>query len=372
MKICYFVGVDRHHDEVLVFRQAKVLKDKGNDVSFVVSDDEPDEIYDDILVKGIGYKAKGYLNRLLGVPFRLYRKLKEIDADIYQTCSIDQLITCLLLMRKKKKIVFHLREGHPYTYYSKSKNPLLVKKVIVWMLSSYMKFAFKKFNAIITVTEDIARYLKSWGIDKVYIHGNYPSVNNNHNLTLEEYKKRENRILYFGSIYSISRQEIFFDAVSNIGKVKYCIAGKFWGNVTYENKLKEHSFWKNVEFINGFKKEELSELLQKATISNVLRDFSETQSPNGSLGVIKIFESMEAGLPIICSDVPVYREIMNKYKCGILVNPNNVKEIENAIEYLIDNKEEAYKMGQEGRRAIIEKYSWDALSKEYIIIMETL
>ena len=81
---------------------------------------------------------------------------------------------------------------------------------------------------------------------------------------------------------------------------------------------------------------------------------------------------MEAALPIICSDVPLYREIMNEYKCGILVDPTNSDEIANAIKYLIEHKKEAYKMGQEGRRAVIEKYSWNALSKEYISIVNNI
>ena len=44
--------------------------------------------------------------------------------------------------------------------------------------------------------------------------------------------------------------------------------------------------------------------------SNTLRDFSRTGSPNGSFGVLKIFESMEAGLPVLLSDVKCYREIV--------------------------------------------------------------
>ena len=85
-----------------------------------------------------------------------------------------------------------------------------------------------------------------------------------------------------------------------------------------------------------------------------------------------MFESMEAGLPLICPDVPVYREIWNNYKFGILVEPTNVEQIEEAIRYLVEHKEEAYQMGQEGRRAVIEKYSWDVVGKEYAQIIINL
>ena len=81
---------------------------------------------------------------------------------------------------------------------------------------------------------------------------------------------------------------------------------------------------------------------------------------------------MEAGLPIICSNVPVYQKLLSEYPCGLLVDVNDSKQIEDAVRYLIEHKEEAYKMGQIGRKAVIEKYSWDALSSKYIGIIESI
>ena len=64
--------------------------------------------------------------------------------------------------------------------------------------------------------------------------------------------------------------------------------------------------------------------------------------------------------------------MMKKYKCGIIVDPMNPEEIADAIDYLVSHKEEAWKMGQEGRRAVIEKYSWDVASKEFVNMINSL
>ena len=142
---------------------------------------------------------------------------------------------------------------------------------------------------------------------------------------------------------------------------------------TYKPKILNMPEWKNVEFIDGFKHEELKGFFKQSTISNVLRDFSVyANEKRGSFGIIKVFESMEAALPIICSDMPIYRDIMKEYKCGILVDPLNKDQIKEAIEYLVTHKEEAWRMGQEGRRAVIEKYTWDALSVKYLEIVNGL
>ena len=130
--------------------------------------------------------------------------------------------------------------------------------------------------------------------------------------------------------------------------------------------------WDDIEFVDGFNKEELTSMMNRSTMSNVLRDFSRTHYHNGNIGIIKIFESMEAGLPLICSDVPVYRRIWEEYKFGMLVDPKNPDQIAAAINYLVEHKEEAYRMGQEGRRAVIEKYNSEVVSKEYVKIINSL
>lgn len=370
-KYCFFIGTDRHNDEIVIIRQAQALKEAGYDVLYVVSDDESDEERGGIMIEPSEYRAKGLFSRIFISPIKLYRKLRVVNADVYQTCSVDQIVTCLFLKKRNKKIIFHLREGHPYTFYQKSHLPFFLKKVLVKIMEIWMRYALKRFDAVIAVTDDISRYLKGWGIKKLFVEGNFPFYQQNHSFSYDDYLKRNNIIIYHGTIYEISRQETFLDALSGVDDVRYLLVGRFKGNHQYERIIKSHHMWSKVEFIDGFDYKDLFSLQSRAIISNVLRDFSMTTSHNGSLGVIKLFESMEAGLPIICSDVPLYREIMKEYKCGILVNPNDSTQITKAIKYLLENKEEAYLMGQEGRRAVKEKYSWNIQAKEYVGIINS-
>lgn len=371
-KFCFFIATDRHHDEIVIFRQAKSLMDAGFDVTLIVSDDEPEEYIEGVRVVPNGFKQSGYIKRIFRLPSIMYRKAKEIDADIYQTCSVDLLSVNLRLRRHGKKILFHLREGHPYTFIHSSAFPKWFEKSVIPLMVVWMKYCLKRCDYVITVADEIADYLHEWGIEKVSMQGNFPIIKQDYNLTLDDYLSRENRLFYFGLVYSVSCQQYVLDALQDVDNVKYLIAGKFSDNVHYYEKLKEHPKWKDVEFINGFKHEELTAFFERSTISNVLRDFSKTETPNGSMGIIKLFESMEAALPIICSDVPVYQEMMKKYKCGILVDPTNSDQIAEAIKYLVEHKEEAWQMGQEGRKAVKEEYSWDAQSKKYMEIINGL
>lgn len=376
-KYCFFSSMPKNVQEIVQYRQAKSLIEDGFEVFNVVSDIKDDEYENGVKIISCGYKAKNYVQRLINAPWKLYKKLLQVDADIYHTVCIDQLLLCWLLKRKGKKIIVELQEDHPYSLYWKSQKPKWVISILVYFMRIWMLFVLKRVDAIFTVTPDIVSYLEEWGIsnDKIHLQGNFPIVNKNYELTFEDYMNREDRILYFGLIYSYSKQEVFLKALSEVKNIQYLVAGKFMSNelnsyMPYITNLPE---WKNVEFINGFKHDELKTFINKSTISNVLRDFSVyPREKKGSLGIIKIFESMEAALPIICSDMPTYREIMDKYKCGILVDPLNTIQIKDAIEYLVTHKEEAWKMGQRGRQAVIEEYSWDALSVKYIKLVNKL
>ena len=68
---------------------------------------------------------------------------------------------------------------------------------------------------------------------------------------------------------------------------------------------------------------------------------------------------MSAGVPVIASDFPLWRTIVDGAKCGLLIEPLNPGAIAEAILYILDNPEEAAKMGKRGRDAVEEKYNWN-------------
>jgi glycosyltransferase involved in cell wall biosynthesis len=73
---------------------------------------------------------------------------------------------------------------------------------------------------------------------------------------------------------------------------------------------------------------------------------------------VKMFEYMAAGIPVIASNFPLWRQIVEGNQCGLCVDPLNPKAIAGAIDYLIMNPEIAKRMGENGKKAVIEKYNW--------------
>ena len=72
----------------------------------------------------------------------------------------------------------------------------------------------------------------------------------------------------------------------------------------------------------------------------------------------KLFEYMALELPVIASDFPLYRRIVDDAECGICVDPYDAEALADAIQSLVANPERAQQMGRRGREAVFTRYNW--------------
>ena len=75
---------------------------------------------------------------------------------------------------------------------------------------------------------------------------------------------------------------------------------------------------------------------------------------------------MSAGIPVIASNFPLWRDIIEGNNCGICVDPLNPNKIAEAIDYLFMHPEQAEIMGNNGRKAVENQYNWET-EKEKLV-----
>ena len=73
----------------------------------------------------------------------------------------------------------------------------------------------------------------------------------------------------------------------------------------------------------------------------------------------KLFEYMSAGLPVIASDFPAWRELVEGTGAGLLVDPDDPQAIAHAIAWILRHPAEAEQMGRRGREAVYRDFNWD-------------
>ncbi len=81
---------------------------------------------------------------------------------------------------------------------------------------------------------------------------------------------------------------------------------------------------------------------------------------------IKIFEYMAAGLAVLSSHFPLWKNIIEKSQCGLCVDPLNRIEIEQGIRRILRNPRVSHIMGECGRAVLRQLYSWEAEAEQLI------
>lgn len=77
---------------------------------------------------------------------------------------------------------------------------------------------------------------------------------------------------------------------------------------------------------------------------------------------MKIGEYMAAGLPIVTSDLDYSARVVDHYQCGIVVPADEPEAHLKALEYLIENRDAAKRMGENGRQAVLNDFNRDVFA----------
>jgi glycosyltransferase involved in cell wall biosynthesis len=75
---------------------------------------------------------------------------------------------------------------------------------------------------------------------------------------------------------------------------------------------------------------------------------------------LKVLESMASGVPVLASDLPVVRELMEDGGQGLLVPPDRPGELARAVRTLLDFPERSAAMGAAGRARVEDRFTWRA------------
>jgi glycosyltransferase involved in cell wall biosynthesis len=72
----------------------------------------------------------------------------------------------------------------------------------------------------------------------------------------------------------------------------------------------------------------------------------------------KLFEYMALGLPVIISDIPFYKDFIEENKCGISVDPYNIKQIADAMSCILSKTDLASVMANNAIQVVTLNYNW--------------
>lgn len=363
-KVCHITSAHGRYDVRIFIKQCKSLANNGYDVTLIVNDDKDDEVIDGVKIISTNYNPENRIDRFINSQKLLMSKAIDINADIYHLHDPDLLPIGNKLKRLGEKVIFDSHEDVPEQIRDKQWIPRIFRNMVSKMYEFYEKKSLKKYNSVISVTPHIVERLRKVNPITSMIT-NYPIVDKD----MEVIRKPRRAICFAGGVGQQWCHDKILNAIEDIDNIKYILAGT--GSDEYISMLKSLPAWSKVEYRGRVSHAEVKTIYSQSLIGMAL-NYSTQAKKEGTLGNTKLFEFMEAKLPVICTNYNLWKEIIDEYHCGLYVDPNDIEEIKYAINHIIDNPEEAKIMGERGRQAVIEKYNWGMQEKKLLELYRLL
>lgn len=352
IKITHLSSAHPRYDTRIFVKMCVSLAKKSNyNVNLIIADGKGDEVNNNVNIYDIGERTGGRFSRMTKTVEKVFEKAKKLDSDIYHLHDPELIPIGLKLKKLGKKVIFDAHEDLPKQILGKHYLNLFMKYALSKAFEIYEKITCKKFDYIITATPYIKNKFLSINKNSIDIN-NFPIIDELLNdITWEE---KEDKICYVGGIAEVRGIKEIVKAMADIKNIKLILAGSF-SEEEVEKEVKSYKEWKKVEELGFLNRDGVLNVYKTSKAGLVtlhpLINYLDALP-------VKMFEYMAAGIPVISSDIPYWKNIIEENNCGLCVNPLDPKEIANAIKYIISNPIEAEQMGQNGKNAILTKYNW--------------
>ena len=183
----------------------------------------------------------------------------------------------------------------------------------------------------------------------------------------------ENIVMHHGVIDPQDNPEIIVEAAAHVIKehpsTMFWIIGEGAAIPDIKKKARKQGLEKQFFFSGWIPFEYVPQFISASDLGLViLPDVSSARIRV----TLKGFEYWACGKPIIASDLPALREIVEPWKTGLLYKPNDPKDLAEKTCMLLNDKPLSARMGEAGRKLVNRQYSWNNLATQFVNICEDM
>lgn len=351
-KIVHLTSVHPPFDVRIFYKECKSLASAGYEVVLVAPHENVENL-DGVRIRPIP-KYSSRIGRMTKSVLTVCLIAFEENADVYHLHDPELLFVGFVLRLFGKRVVYDVHENVPCQVKSKQWIPALLRPPIAWGVALLECFCGLSFSGIVAATPIIAERFPD---KKTVSVCNFPLLEEATIGSVLPYLERPEHVAYIGGISAIRGIREMVDAMGAVSapSTSLVLAGSF-EDPLLEEEVRRLKGWQKVDFVGWQDRKQIVTLLGSARVGLVTLHPTENYF---DAYPVKMFEYMSAGIPIVASDFPLWREIVEESNCGILVDPHNPQAIADAITKLIDNPVSANKMGESGRATILSKYNWN-------------
>lgn len=366
-KVCHLTSVHASNDMRVFRKECMSLAKAGYTVYLVAKGDS--RVEGGVHVIGQGDAPGSRLKRILSFTKTVYQAGLDLDCDLYHIHDPELLPYALKLKSKGKAVIFDSHEMYAEQIRNKTYLNPLVRNIISKVYRGYEKHVMKKLDAVIFPCTYKGRHPFENDCKLVETVDNLPLLNDLYDKYDPDAIKDERSACYVGSLSENRGVTNFIKAASRIG-CKANLGGPF-DTEQYEKELKDLPEYECVNYEGILDRKGVLDIFNRSIVGMAnLKNVGQYNKYDNL--ATKVYEYMSMAMPVVLTDSPYNREIMNKYKFGICVDPDNIEEIAGALEYIFNNPGEAGIMGKNGRDAVINVFNWNTEEKKLLDLYETV
>jgi glycosyltransferase involved in cell wall biosynthesis len=365
MRICHFTSVHPWNDIRIFHKECVSLAAMGHDVTLVaVGEKDDDFVLQGVRVVTLVNSFTGRGSRALRFSGKVVSSALNIDADIYHFHDPELLPYAKRFVRLSKKVVYDVHEDLPRQISTKPWIPKLFRGLAASIAEWMENHLVKGVSGVVAATPHIEKRFQLLTSRTCCVF-NAPLLREFSLQSTPSYSSR--KLVYIGLISEKRGILTLLHALENInGRLQ--LAGKFESDQLLAH-CKNMPAWKKVDYHGVLDRAAIAGLLCESSVGMVTLHPTTNYLESYP---IKMFEYMGAALPVVASDFPLWKGIVEKHEAGVCVNPLDSEAIANAVNRLLDNAGQCRKMGEKGRKHILSEFNWEHEALKLSTFYETL
>ncbi len=279
---------------------------------------------------------------------------RRLDADIYHFHDPELIPYGILLALLGKKVVYDVHEDVPQDILTKEWIAPWIRKAVSAATGMLEHVGARYFFSVSAATPFIAQRFKKITSHTVNIN-NFPLLGEL-SAGAVDWTSKQNQVCYVGGISQIRGILEVIQAMELTDHgTRLQLGGKFL-EPNIAALVHNQTGWQQVDELGWLDRLGVKSVLDRSvaglvTLHPIINYIDALP--------VKMFEYMAAGVPVIASNFPLWRKIIEANDCGLCVDPLAPAEIAKAIDYLVTHPLEAERMGRNGQQAVNEKYNWN-------------
>lgn len=355
LRIAHFSTLHPRWDPRIRLKEMTTLsRHLGAEMALFVQDGEGDERdVEGFAVVDTGPRERSRPMGMVRGGWRMFCAVRAWKPDIAHFHDPELMPWAALLRLGGVKVVYDVHEDLPRQIRHSPAFPRWLRPVLPVFATAFEWIGSRLVSGHVAATPDIAARFDPR--DTVLVQ-NHPIVEEMHTPGRLPMAERPNELAFIGGLSASRSLAEMLEAIARVPEPTRIAFAGWFSSETDEAAAKASRGWQRVRPLGIVDRAAVADLL--ANVRGGLILFQPL--PNNIAGrPIKLFEYMSAGLPVIASDFPRWREIVDGAGCGLLVDSRDPAAIAAAMQWLVDHPEEGEAMGRRGREAILERYGWD-------------